>query len=98
MFEELTVPPIIAENRAWVERQVRFADEDGLPGRATKARISVAARRRASIEADAERRRALLGIADRIEGAHPAYETFYKLSLGPSTLAQLKPSSAGIAD
>ena len=36
VFEELTVPPSVAENSARVERRLTFADEDGLPGRATK--------------------------------------------------------------
>ena len=44
VFEELTVPPIVADSSARVERQLRFADEDGRPGRATKARVSVAER------------------------------------------------------
>ena len=52
--EELTVPPIVAEHSARVARQLRLADEDGLPGRATKARVSVAERRRAKVAMGAE--------------------------------------------
>ena len=55
LFEELTVPPMIETNRARVEKQLRFADEDGLPGRATKARVSVAERRRAMVAENADR-------------------------------------------
>ena len=42
--EELAAPPIVAENSARGERHLRFADEDGLPGRATKVWVSVAER------------------------------------------------------
>ena len=68
VFEELKVPTIVAVESERIEGQLRVSDEDGLPGRATKARVSVAARRRAKVEAGAGCRRIVLGNADRLNG------------------------------
>ena len=90
--EELAGPPIVAEDNARVERQLRFADGDGLLGRATKARVSVAERRRAKVAAGAEPRQVAPGNAERMKGARVAYETFHNLPWGTSTIALIERS------
>ena len=45
----------------------------------------------------AERRQVALGYAERMKGAHLAFETSHGLSLGCLTIAQIERSSAGIA-
>ena len=58
---------------------------------------AVAERRRAKVADNADRRRVTLGNAERMNGAHLAYETFHGLPMGSSTVAQIERSSAGVA-
>ena len=96
------MPPIVAKDSAIIERQMRFADKELEGGTEparfpSKARVSVAERRRAKIAVGAERQRTALGNAERMKAAHLGYETVHGLPIDSSTAAQIERSSAGVA-